>query len=145
MALNIDAKFEGNLTCAFKNDMRNLADFHKSTLKDLKMWTFIQSRKCMSLKFTGKLCYDHEEWYKIWRELNLSVQNWHGELNDIWLQHSKISIICTLINELLWPKYIIFELRKYRGGMFNSTQGWYKVWRETDLCFQKWHGEFGKF
>ena len=20
-----------------------------------------------------------------------------------------------------------------------------KVWRKTDLCFQKWHGEFGKF
>ena len=25
MALNIDAAFEGKLTCAFKNDMRNLA------------------------------------------------------------------------------------------------------------------------
>ena len=28
MALKIDAKFEGKLTCAFKNDMRNLANFH---------------------------------------------------------------------------------------------------------------------
>ena len=28
MALNIDAKFEGKLTCAFKNDMKNLANFH---------------------------------------------------------------------------------------------------------------------
>ena len=27
MALNIDAKFEGKPTCAFKNDMRNLAKF----------------------------------------------------------------------------------------------------------------------
>ena len=27
MTLNIDAKFEGKLTCAFKNDMRNLANF----------------------------------------------------------------------------------------------------------------------
>ena len=27
MALNIDAKFEGKLTCAFKNDMKNLANF----------------------------------------------------------------------------------------------------------------------
>ena len=24
-----DAKFEGKLTCAFKNDMKNLADFHR--------------------------------------------------------------------------------------------------------------------
>ena len=28
MALKIDAKFEGTLTCAFKNDMRNLANLH---------------------------------------------------------------------------------------------------------------------
>ena len=29
MALKIDAKLEGKLTCAFKNDMRKLADFHR--------------------------------------------------------------------------------------------------------------------
>ena len=29
MALSIDGKFEGKLTCAFKNDMRNLANFHR--------------------------------------------------------------------------------------------------------------------
>ena len=32
MALKIDAKFEGKLTCAFQNGMRNLANFH--TLKN---------------------------------------------------------------------------------------------------------------
>ena len=29
MALKIDAKFEGKLTCAFRNDMRNLVNFHR--------------------------------------------------------------------------------------------------------------------
>ena len=29
MALKIDVKFEGKLTCAFQNDMRNLVDFHR--------------------------------------------------------------------------------------------------------------------
>ena len=33
MALNMDAKFEEKLTCAFKNDLRNLANFHQSTRK----------------------------------------------------------------------------------------------------------------
>ena len=28
MTLNIDAKFQRKLTCAFKNDMRNLANFY---------------------------------------------------------------------------------------------------------------------
>ena len=34
MALKIDAKFEGKLTCAFKNDMRNLANFHRLKNRD---------------------------------------------------------------------------------------------------------------
>ena len=29
MALKIDTKFKGKLTCAFQNDMRNLADFNR--------------------------------------------------------------------------------------------------------------------
>ena len=60
MALNIDVKFEGKMTCAFKNDMRNLANFYQRTFESLKIWIllgpFIQSRKCMSLKYTGDLC-----------------------------------------------------------------------------------------
>ena len=28
MALKIDAKFKGKVTCAFKNDMNNLANMH---------------------------------------------------------------------------------------------------------------------
>ena len=39
MALNIDAKFEGKLTFAFKNDMRNLGSFHQSTWK-YQNWDF---------------------------------------------------------------------------------------------------------
>ena len=31
MALDIDATFEGKLTCAFKNDVRNIANFHQNT------------------------------------------------------------------------------------------------------------------
>ena len=29
MATKIDAKFEGKLTCTFKNDMKNIANFHR--------------------------------------------------------------------------------------------------------------------
>ena len=36
MALNIDATFEEKLTCAFKNGMRNLANFHESMFESLK-------------------------------------------------------------------------------------------------------------
>ena len=38
LTLKIDAKFEGKLTCAFKND-RDLANFHQSTRKS-QNWDF---------------------------------------------------------------------------------------------------------
>ena len=41
MALNTDTTFEGKLTCAFKNDMRNLANFHQSMFGSLKILTLI--------------------------------------------------------------------------------------------------------
>ena len=41
MALKFDKKFKGNLTCscASKNNMRNLANFHQSTWKS-QNWDF---------------------------------------------------------------------------------------------------------
>ena len=41
MVLNIDAQFEGKLSCGFKNYMRNLANFHQSTFKNLKIGTLM--------------------------------------------------------------------------------------------------------
>ena len=43
MALNIDATFEAKLTCAFKNDMKNLANFHQSKSESLKIGTLMGS------------------------------------------------------------------------------------------------------
>ena len=39
MALKIDRNFEGKLTCASKNGMRNMARFHESTRKS-QNWDF---------------------------------------------------------------------------------------------------------
>ena len=48
-------------------------------------------------------------------------------------------------NGLLLKKYIMLEPKRYRGVMFLDTEEWSKIWRKTDLWFQKWHEEFGKF
>ena len=66
MALNIDAKFDGKLTCAFKNDMKNLANFHQSMFGSLKIGTlmgsFYPNQKMYELKiYRGVLCHDNEE------------------------------------------------------------------------------------
>ena len=44
IALKIDAKFKVKLTCAFKNEMRNLANFHR-----LKNSDFILKSKMVEL------------------------------------------------------------------------------------------------
>ena len=76
MELNIDAKFQGKMTCAFKNDLRNLAHFHQSMLGSLKNVTFIQCRKCMSLEFKGGFCVmTMKSDTKLKRDCHLSVHN----------------------------------------------------------------------
>ena len=72
----------------------------------------------------------------------------------IWIkgthQNSRLSTapvkfhqICTLTGPFC-SKYIKFQLKKYRGVMFHDTEEWCKIWRKTDLLFQKWQksGEF---
>ena len=61
--------------------------------------------------YRGVLYHDNEEWYQIWRGIDLSVQNWHEEFDKCWSKHWKISKICTLIG-YFWPKYTIFELKR---------------------------------
>ena len=59
MALNIDSVFEGNLACAFKNDMKNLANSHQSMFESVTIGTLMGSFypiKFMSSNFTGEIC-----------------------------------------------------------------------------------------
>ena len=70
MAVNTDGKFEGKMTCVFKNDMRNLANFHQSTFESLKIGSLMGSsypkQKMYELKTDrGLLCHENEEYQKI--------------------------------------------------------------------------------
>ena len=55
--------------------------------------------------------YDNEELSKIWKGIDLSVQNWHRNLTNFDSITEKSQKICTLMG-CIWPKYIMFELRK---------------------------------
>ena len=39
----------------------------------------------------------------------------------------------------------LIKAENYRAIMFDGTKDWRKIWRKTDLCFQIWHDESGKF
>ena len=42
-------------------------------------------------------------------------------------------------------KYILFELKKYRGVIFHETEEGYKTWGGIDLSFQNWDKKFDNF
>ena len=79
------------------------------------LWLFFCGRyvTCYQKKYRGVIFHDNEDWCKIWRGIDLSFQNWHEEFEEFWLEHLKVSNICTLMGSFR-PKYTIFELKKYR-------------------------------
>ena len=129
-------------------DMRNLANFHQNTWKR-QNWYFhgillSKVENAWPATDRGVTSNDTEEWWKIWRGIGLSFQNWHKESDKFWLENSEVSKIYTLMG-YFWPKYILFELEKYRGAIYHDTRLRCKIWRKADLRFGKWHEEFGKF
>ena len=78
-----------------------------------------------------------------WRKTDLLFQNWQ-EFGEFLSEYSKVSKICTLIGSL-HGKYVMFDLKMYRGVIFHGTRKWCKIRRKTDLWFGKKHVEFGKF
>ena len=71
--------------------------------------------------YRGVIFHETEKGYKIWRGINLSFENWHKEFVKFWPERSKVSKIFTLMGSL-WAKYILFELKKYRGVILHETK-----------------------
>ena len=117
--------------------LESLKHFHFNRLILSKVYIF------WAKKVQRSYFHETEELYKIWRGIDLSFQNWHKEFDKLWPEHSKVSKIFTLIGSF-WAKYILFELKKYRGVIFHETEELYKIWRGIDLSFQNWHKEFDK-
>ena len=43
----------------------------------------------------------------------------------------------------IWPKYMMFELKRYRGVIFHDAEEQCKIWSRTD--FGKWQEEYDRF
>ena len=94
--------------------------------------------------YRGVIFRETEEGYKIWRGIDFSFQNWHKEFDKVWPECSKVSKIFTLMGSFV-AKYILFELKQYRGVIFHETEEGYIIWRRINSSFQNWHKEFDKF
>ena len=72
--------------------------------------------------YGGVLCHDNEKQCKNWKGTDLLL---HEEFGEYGLEGLKVSKICTLMGSS-WPKYM-FELKKYRGVKFDSTEDWCNI------------------
>ena len=79
--------------------------------------------------------YDTEDWYKIWRKTDFLFQK-RQEFGEFWSEHSKASKIYTLIDAFC-EKYVIFDLKKHRGAIFQDNTEIYKIWGKTVSRFGK--------
>ena len=66
-----------------------------------------------------------------------------SKMTKIRSEHSKGSKLYTLIGTFR-AKYIMFNLKKYRGVIFHDTEESSKYWRKTDLWFGKWPEEVSR-
>ena len=76
MTMKNNAKFEEELTCHFKTDMRNLTNFDSSTQK---LAPLTKVYNVWAKKSTEVMSDGTEDWCKIYRKSDLCFQKWHEE------------------------------------------------------------------
>ena len=118
-----------------------LGKFSSEHLKMSKLvfsWDlFVQSRRCTGYNLRGFISNETEKSWKIWRGIDLQLQNWHMEFDEFWLKNLKVSKMWTLMG-CFWPRYTMIELKRYRGDIFhfscmiqNLKKSWLMVWKMT--------------
>ena len=128
MALKSDAKFKEKLTCGFKYDMRNLANFHPITQKSKRFYPKFMRFEIK--KYRGVIFHDTEQWCKIWINLTLWFQKWHEELGELSLEHPKV-----------WKLYIdgLFLSKAYTVSVRNFQRNYVSWhWRVLQSLNENW-------
>ena len=107
--------FEEKLTYGFENDMRNLGNFYQNT------------RKSQNCDFDGIILSKIKHGWVLKRRITLLKRNRlvfpKLTFDELWSEHSKVSKTCSLMGSI-WTKYIMFELKKYKGVMFDDIEDW---------------------
>ena len=138
-----DVKFEKELTCQFKTDMKNLTNFDPSTWKCQKFtlcWaSFDQTIECLSLESTGSYVWRHSKLIQNLNENWLVFQKWYEKFDKFSPKHLKVSKL-----GLWWNRFVqSWKCRslKFTGELFVSTMNYYPKIEEgltcqfkTDIC-----------
>ena len=92
------------------------------------------------------MCYENKEWYKIWRVIAFSVQNWNDKFNIFWPKHSKISLSKKMpFNGLRLTKVGHIWAKKVQSSYLSWHWRMMQNWRGIDLSVQNLPEKFNKF
>ena len=97
MTLKSDAKFKEKLTCGFKYDMRNLANFHPITQKSKRFYPKFMRFEIK--KYRGVIFHDTEQWCKIWIDPDLVVSKMTWGIGWTFIRAPKSLKYCTLMEK----------------------------------------------
>ena len=138
MTMKNDAKFEVEMTCHFKTDMRNLTNFDSSTQKS-ENYVMFQLKK-----YRGVVLDSTQDWYKVQRKTGLYFPKLTWGIWQIFTRALENLQIGTLMASF-WLKLKVYELKIYKGVMCLDNEEWCKNWRGINLSVQNWHEEFDEF
>ena len=79
----------------------------------------------------GIIWHDNKEWFKIWKRIDLSIQDGHEELEESWPEQSEILKTCTF-KGCFWQKYVTVELKKVQENYI------WLHWRLMQNLKEKW-------
>ena len=65
----------------------------------------------------------------------LVVLDWHKEFDKFLPEHSKVSKILTLMGSF-WAKYLLFELKEWRGVIFMTLKSDAKFEEKLTCCLE---------
>ena len=137
MTLKVSQNLKKNWLLVWK--MTGIWQIFTRALESLKIGILIGSFNPKLKKYElkihrGVICHDNEEWCKIWRGIDLSVQNWHEEFDKFWPKHLKISKLFILMCSF-WAKYILFNLKKVHSSYLSWN--WIGIqnleWNQLDV------------
>ena len=122
----------------------NFSPEHYVSKWELWWHLFVKSGKCMSLKFTGKLCVitrknDEKSEEELTCHFKIDIRNLTNFDSSKWVSESYSLMGC------FWPNYIMFELKKYRGVIFHDTRQWCKIWRKMTCGLENSMRNLAKF
>ena len=117
-------------------------------VKSLKFCTVVDSFCKNQAKFQPKkVLKTHLPWH--WKLMQSLKKNWLV-VSNIYDMRNLVNFHPTTQKSknftpmgYFCPKYMRFELKKYRGVIFHDTEQWWKIWKTLTLWFQKWHEELG--